>query len=836
MSLTEGEKALEELASLAEADADYNFQLRAYFPHGSFAISSNILQVIGDRGAGKSAFFRALLRLKEGEAIGSFFQRSVPPGTWLDAFSESFAHPDVGLIEKCAKDWSDVDLRAFWVAQLGRCLYRELKPPFRPPEVLLPPSGTGQELWMKQAPAVLSDAFAFLDRIEEWLASQQRQAVALYDHLDRLAPTNPEIRRRCIGSLLSLWLTLDRRFQWLRGKLFLRQDLFSQAEAGNPDLSKQRSRQWTLQWEEPALYGLLLRQLVALPSFQPWVQQLPELSWEDSAYGPVPGKVSDHVIRELCTRLCGRAIGNTPLFRAPTWRWLASRVEDGRGRKSPRSLLLLLGEAAKSALGADEPGLPLQGFYLEAGLKHSSSRRLAELKDEFPNLIRSDNLIGQRFPLPEATILELIGRPILGEPEGLPPASILLQEYVEIGLLARLGGQRLEIPSQFIPAFRVPSGKQEQESWSMRGERIHVLQAEAELAVGAQEAELRRELFDLAFEGLHQSGIGAFAAQLWEIIRGAFESTRRAEIRDRIEAATRILQVLSPSPDNKFRVVFFDLLRSEVNAPEDLDIRPLTVMLANEPLSHHLKLLGMNYLWYIQLRYYQLPDNERPPLRELAWQEAYGLAVWCERASHTNIKINLLQTEQRLRAIATADDPYVTGALFWAAEALLSRGSDAQSLWPDYQERLPTGRRPIDRVRRGLWSAHLYLGRGVASSSLADLDEARTRIDEALLYHPQYLPARRLKAAIYGQLAKIEPDYHPKARAYAEETERWWPGSASWVLAILAASKQDEGACQGWLNKALVWGRTAWKADLETAPELDPYRDRPWFQDLLARW
>jgi hypothetical protein len=139
-------------------------------------------------------------------------------------------------------------------------------------------------------------------------------------------------------------------------------------------------------------------------------------------------------------------------------------------------------------------------------------------------------------------------------------------------------------------------------------------------------------------------------------------------------------------------------------------------------------------------------------------------------------------------------------------------------------------------VRHNLWSAQLYIGRGIANSSLADMHEARTRVEQALLYHPQYLPARRALCGIYSDLSHLEPDYQEKARRYAEETEQWWPGSASHMLGLLAAEDQDEAACQAWLQKSLIWGRAGWRASLETAPELDPYRDHPWLQDLLTRW
>lgn len=270
MSSPERKALLAHMASLA-TDADAVTKPSGVFlPLAShrLALRPEIVIIEGSRGAGKTALFHLVNEL--GEGIGEFFEdAAIPSAQWIDAFSERAHHPSSLVLDQFVArtaSESDASLRAFWAVHLLTRL-RDAGVPgaVLPAEVAKAREPVPQALtrWVPLAEREIASVMGALDAIDANLATKRKLVFASYDHLDRLGvlEANRSTRQRLCRALVALWLSFSSRYRQLRGKIFLRPDLFEEAERSFADASKLRPRSVSLEWDVESLYRLLVRHL-----------------------------------------------------------------------------------------------------------------------------------------------------------------------------------------------------------------------------------------------------------------------------------------------------------------------------------------------------------------------------------------------------------------------------------------------------------------------------------------------------------------------------------------------------------------------------------------------
>src|SRR5262249_27689754 len=146
------------------------------------------------------------------------------------------------VVETFATTATPEALRAFWLGHLAARLHTEVY------------SGTGLPAafgsayaghvtdlgrWVPAAQAGLPELYAWLDGLER---GARTTCFVIYDHLDRIAANQSEVRRKLATALLGLWLSLSQRYDHLRGKILLREDLFQAALTSFADATKLESR------------------------------------------------------------------------------------------------------------------------------------------------------------------------------------------------------------------------------------------------------------------------------------------------------------------------------------------------------------------------------------------------------------------------------------------------------------------------------------------------------------------------------------------------------------------------------------------------------------------
>jgi len=448
-----------ELQSLDHREAENVPSLLTFLPLRShrMALQAEKVVILGGRGAGKSALFSVLRDLKEPERIRAFFEDpDLPECEWVDAFcQQAVEHPSVESLDDFARRGDDVRLRSFWLAHLLLRVTPREDWPLLPEGVPHDQAALHLALHGEVAPLMAS-----LDRVEKRFEEKGCRIFAAYDHLDRLGSLEHQIRSRYIRSLLALWLSLSNRYRWLRAKIFLRDDLFDPARLAFPDATKLQARSIALEWNVEALYRVAVRhQSRGSEEMRAWLRGVPGLELKDRGeFGWMPGDMPDAVIKAYADRLAGEQMGSG-VKKGYTWRWIPNRLQDAKGKVVPRSILTLLGEAAKQAVqrGSLPSGLRLlMPQDLAAALGPTSQQRVAEVQEEYGLTARLRNLEGQQVMMRPELAEELLGRPRPEEaPEAPTDGQAVLEELINLGVLSRRKDGRIDVPDIYRYGFGI---------------------------------------------------------------------------------------------------------------------------------------------------------------------------------------------------------------------------------------------------------------------------------------------------------------------------------------------------------------------------------------------
>lgn len=459
------------MAALAtDADAVVNAS-RVFLPLPShrLALRPEIVIIEGSRGAGKTALFHLVNEL--GERISEFFDdKAIPAATWVDAFSEHAVHPSVNVLDQLVAKTttgSDAPLRAFWAAHLlARLQGASVPSAVLPAAIAKDRDGAPQALssWVPTAEREIASIMGALDAVDSALASRKKLVFASYDHLDRLGllEANRSTRQRLTRALVALWLSFSTRYKNLRGKIFLRPDLFEEAERSFADASKLRPRSVSLEWDVESLYRLLTRHLAnegpSIAAMRDWLGSAGvDLSVHPagSAFGVMPDDMGERGQINFAKKLAGEVMGKGPK-KGYTHRWIPARLKDAGGRIVPRSFLRLVAYAAKDAL-RDPPGRgPLmEPPSLVQALKETSKDRVNELREEYPFVGRLANLRDKTMLMDRKEMIRLLSQPT-AETDGFSKdGESVFEELLRIGVLETRADGRIDVPDIYRYGYGV---------------------------------------------------------------------------------------------------------------------------------------------------------------------------------------------------------------------------------------------------------------------------------------------------------------------------------------------------------------------------------------------
>lgn len=452
-----------------DADATSGNISRLFLPLPEYrrVLDDRVVLVLGDRGVGKSALFHFL----QSDARSNL-EHSGERRAWIVGFSESgLDHPAPLALEQLVidKGTSEDSARSFWLGHLvGRIAasFGEAFPLIPPGFAAWRGAPTNPSAWIEQFKNP-TDVLLWLDSVERQLATQGRVIVVTYDHLDRIGVRNREARRRLLPPLLALWLSFSNRYNCIKAKIFLRQDLFRESVPQTSDVSKLQARAETIRWTTSALYRLLIRHMAESgEGLRDWLQQgmngiplenAPSLGWMPPADLPETGPISQVAFME---HLIGKAMGDTTDPRAGyPHRWVPARLADANGAIAPRSMITLFWSASRHALTVG----PQAGYLrlltpdeMKSGLRDTSERRVSELAEEHPVVERLRLMATTTLPQSTIDTTELLSKSSPDDPDGFGSAGErVVDELFRLGVFSRVGKDRIDVPDIYRLHFGI---------------------------------------------------------------------------------------------------------------------------------------------------------------------------------------------------------------------------------------------------------------------------------------------------------------------------------------------------------------------------------------------
>ncbi len=461
---------LQDMGSDADAHSDIVNVFLALPSHAA-ALQPSKLIVRGERGAGKTALFHMLRQMRERKQPLSdvFPEANELAGHWVEGFGErGKTHPSADVLDQFGTEASDnADVRAFWFGHLIGVLSDSVPDEERPPASFIQlwrEHRTDPAQWVDTAKAELGALTAWLDRFDDRRVVDGQWVFVTYDHLDKLGITRPGVRRRFASTLLAMWLSLSNRYERLRGKVFLREDLFQSSLRSSTDASKLETRSVSLYWSTEDLYRLLIRHMSAATGLRNWLNSDPVkiplrvhkvLGWLPPPALPEDGKVSQ---RSFAEKLAGELMGKG-VKKGYTHRWIPNHLQDAHRAIVPRSILNIVRFSAQWAVqnGPRAKGSRLLApTELHAALESTSKYRAQELEQEHLVVNRIENLKGLVLLAKRREVVARLGtpRPHTDDSFGTDGEAVL-DELVSLGVLRIRDDGRIDVPDIYRFGFGI---------------------------------------------------------------------------------------------------------------------------------------------------------------------------------------------------------------------------------------------------------------------------------------------------------------------------------------------------------------------------------------------
>jgi hypothetical protein len=452
----------------AEAEQKKDFCKMFYPPKEQIgALDPDVSLILGARGSGKTALFRAVTEFKLTETLRARNPnaRIHPKSEWVPVDLNAKEYPnqihlrtffeETTLTEDQTHDyWQCVLIRALWNNLDGssRQECRALKDAEATTTDL---QEVGQEFSQNAAKA--------LDRLDDRLETEGCLMFVGFDELDLLVNRNG----RAASTLVGFWASRWRRWKGIRAKLFLRSDIYRRfINEGGADLAKISANRFELKWSDESLLAMLVKRILNtnVPTWQSALQLTGRRApVQDETLGASLRTETLPELHRVLHDILGPYMGANRK-KGASEKWIIEHIKDCLEKTSPRSLVRLFEFAADRQLGDNiESKVILAPSYLRQALDTVSNEHVLSCMNEWPWLVGLRNRLGkwtsirqvpmERKPF-EAQIRKTWDEPwnpdpLLAAPPCEDPQSFI-PLLIEIGILRERKDGRLDTTDLYL--------------------------------------------------------------------------------------------------------------------------------------------------------------------------------------------------------------------------------------------------------------------------------------------------------------------------------------------------------------------------------------------------
>lgn len=462
----------------AEAETDELFALRLYpVTEHLRALDARVVLVVGPRGSGKSALFKAFF--SENRDLADAIRRWMPGSSTLQVDSDSSdwraAHPahtsfpDSPALGRWVR--SEEDAKKVWHAMLVRLLgefytedqRRKLTP-------LMAPMAVEVGDILRAYDTLEASPTGALDELEGRLHRENRWVFVGYDELDTLCGSDWELMARMVRGLIAFWSDYSRRWERIRAKIFLRSDLFRRhAGMGTADFAKLAANRAELKWPDAALLAMLVKRIAnTSEELATYCQRSRVRFEEDDTLGMIPQIREPRDAWALLERLAGEFMG-AERKKGFVRNWVLAHLRDGNGQVSPRSLVRLLEQAAGKDVANQSlrPPRLIHPTALRQALDDVSDNHVTQgISSEWPWLegVRIRLQEDQLVPWGRSKITRLLGTDWNGSwgpghtDDVRPPAdrqADFVDYLIELGIFRRRADNRVDVPDLYLSGLNL---------------------------------------------------------------------------------------------------------------------------------------------------------------------------------------------------------------------------------------------------------------------------------------------------------------------------------------------------------------------------------------------
>jgi hypothetical protein len=432
------------------------------------AFDPDVVLVVGDRGTGKSALFRAVFKSNLLSQLGPFVPELRLPNNdtghikWLPGYPLGSQFPDPrGLRNVINSPGKAVET---WFAYLVRVLQDELHDASLK-ELFQIPGGDPDSV-LETFNKLANKPLLSLDSLDQKLEKENSWIFIGYDELDTLGGYDWEAMTKTVRGLIAFWSSYTRRWQRIRAKIFLRSDLFRRhAGLGGADLAKLAANRVELTWNNKNLFAMLIKRIAnKSEELHEYCKaaRIPFKKEKHTTFGYIPGLNQAEDARPLIERLIGKYMGKNKR-KGQSFNWVLDHLRDGKKCVTPRLLVRLFEQAAikeRDNPRASSPSL-FRPVSIRQALDDVSTDHVAQaISSEWPWLDGIKHRIKKNKLVPW-TRTEL--QKLLDEnwdaswnnqtQDSKPPAPgsrELIDYLIELGIFRERSPERIDVPDIYL--------------------------------------------------------------------------------------------------------------------------------------------------------------------------------------------------------------------------------------------------------------------------------------------------------------------------------------------------------------------------------------------------
>jgi len=466
----------------AEAETKDVFCRMFYSPQEQLgALDPDVSLILGARGAGKTALFRAVTEFNLSDTLHKrnpkarihqnckwipvqLYEKAYPDQTQLRTFFETQT-----LTEDAA--------HSFWQCVLIRALWEQLDDRGKDECAAIRTVEATATGFLRAGQECSESAASALDRLDDVLETQGMVLFVGFDELDLLVSRNG----RAASTLVGFWASRWRRWKGIRAKLFVRSDIYRRfVVEGGADLAKLSANRFELRWSDESLLAMLVKRILNSDSTI-WTRAL-KLRPRELVEHPILGfslqSEAQPDLHKVIHAIVGKYMGASSK-KGATETWILGHIKDCLGNASPRSLVRMFELAADRQLADhyETEACILAPSYLRQALTTVSAEHVRSSTDEWPwlpglkdRLEKWPNI--RQIPMERKPFETQIGKtwrdhwnpdPKLDEPPCDDPLAFVPM-LLEIGLLKERKDGRLETTDLFLDGlgFKLKGGVRRQ--------------------------------------------------------------------------------------------------------------------------------------------------------------------------------------------------------------------------------------------------------------------------------------------------------------------------------------------------------------------------------------